>query len=86
MKNLKIGVAEVLQSFEKLSKKKIPEISSIRNIIYGDANVVLRKAVSSNSNEILRYYLQKEMAFNNFCMIFRAELESEGRLLIKNTK
>lgn len=56
VKNTKIGVAEVLQLCEKLPKKKIPEISSIRNITYDDANIVIRKAVSCYPTDILRCY------------------------------
>lgn len=56
VKNLKIGVGEVLQLSERLPKKKVPEVSSIRNILYGDTSITLRKAVSSIFTNILSYY------------------------------
>ena len=46
VRNLKIAVANVSQTNEKLSKTRVYEISSIRNIIYDDTRAILRKAVS----------------------------------------
>ena len=46
IKNLKVGVAEVSDITPKFQLKPIPELSSIRNIIYNDMNIVIRKAVS----------------------------------------
>jgi hypothetical protein len=46
IKNLKIAVAEVSDTIPKFHLTPIPELSSIRNIVYHAKNLVLRKAVS----------------------------------------
>ena len=45
VQNLKIAVAEVSNSAEKLPTTKVPELFSIRNIVYGPASITIRKAV-----------------------------------------
>jgi hypothetical protein len=54
IKNLKVGVAEFSDITPKFQLTPIPEISSIRSIMYNDMNMVLRKAVSYQSISIFK--------------------------------
>ena len=46
IKNLKVSVAKVSDTTPKFQLQSIPKLRSIRNIIYNDMNIVIRKAVS----------------------------------------
>ncbi len=48
IKNLKVGVGEVSDATPDFDFDftPIPELSTIRNIVYNDENLILRKAVS----------------------------------------
>jgi hypothetical protein len=46
IKNLKVGVGEVSDIIPEFDLTPIPELSSIRNIVYNYTNLALRKAVS----------------------------------------
>ena len=46
MQYLKIAVAQVSKTTEGLPTTRVPELCSIRNIVYGEASIIIRKAVS----------------------------------------
>ncbi|CAF1474098.1 unnamed protein product [Rotaria sordida] len=47
IKNLKVGVAEVIGMAPVVHMTPIPELSSVPNILYDDTNLILRKAVQN---------------------------------------
>lgn len=50
MQNLKIAVAEVSKTQGRLPTTRVPELCSIRNVVYDDSSIKIRKAVRSLSD------------------------------------
>lgn len=44
VKNVKIATAEILEKISPIGKCRIPDISTIRNIVYNGDHMILRKA------------------------------------------
>ncbi|CAF1458184.1 unnamed protein product [Adineta steineri] len=55
IQNLMIGVAEVLEIPKQLPINRIPELCSIRNVIYNDTNIRLRKASGVGIGKPIKY-------------------------------
>lgn len=44
VKHVKIGTAEIIENASSIERRHIPDISTIRNIIYDENRMILRKA------------------------------------------
>jgi len=44
VKHVKIGTAEIIENAPSIGRRHIPDISMVRNIIYDENRMILRKA------------------------------------------
>lgn len=55
VKGVKVGTAEMLDNAPSISSSRIPDISTVRNIVYGANGMTVRKASGIGPGRKLNY-------------------------------